>query len=126
MNKTYQLFQSNRALERVEEFKDYFDVLLKQTIECAYFIQKYSSHGFGVLQTYLDNTSIYIVAVTRAIEGVFLSPDDTIDAYKEKFDQLSNDFKGQATLSTTIVVHRILDEVSNIGQLRTGLYLLNS
>lgn len=46
MNKTYTIFRASEALNKVDDFKEYFAAILKQTIECAYFIRDYNKDRF--------------------------------------------------------------------------------
>lgn len=57
-----------------------------------------------------------ILAVIRAVKSVFNSPDSIIETYTQNLKRLRINFEGGATIKTTIVVHRILDQVNKIGK----------
>ena len=47
MEKTYSFAVSADELKNSSVLQDIFVLILKQTIECGYFIQEYTRHNFG-------------------------------------------------------------------------------
>lgn len=47
MSDTYKFVREGEALQKVAEFREHFNEMFKQTIECAYFIQAYAKSNFG-------------------------------------------------------------------------------
>lgn len=47
MDKVYSFVDVAHKLEKNEALQDIVEKILKQTIECCYFIQKYIQHNFG-------------------------------------------------------------------------------
>ena len=120
MNKTYELFRLNEALDKVDKFKDHFDILLKQTIECAYFVQSYAKDSFGeTLIAYLNSNLTLLPSATQAIKGVLSAADSAIDSYKKTFTDLRSDFETDATLKTATVVHKMAEDV---GEMKVGIH----
>ena len=116
MSSTYKFVQEGEPLRSVAEFKEHFGLMLKQTIECAYFIEAYAKSKFGMLAGTMS--SIYNVSFSglaeRAIKASFTDVDKTIATYKENFEQLKADFQSSASLYTTISVRRVVEKIDDL------------
>jgi hypothetical protein len=119
MNDMYAFLCEADQVKRFESQAKILTVILKQTEECAYFIQGYAeTSSFRMLSLHLESilTNDRSLSVTRMAKNLVSSVDDKIALYQDKFKHLKEAFQGYAILQTEVVVTRILDVVKDAGK----------
>ena len=120
MNDAYAVIPGAEDLRRLksENINTCIDAMLKQTIECGYFIKEYSSSSFGtdpysICGVFTDYS--YDFAGGKAIKAAFLSSTDKkIALFKDKFMQYKQDLQLATSLHTGIAVYRIVDDIQSV------------
>lgn len=90
MEDTYTLVLSAQKLKENDVLQDIVGQILKQTIECGFFIQEYTRHSFGA----------------RAIRRPFSGADDIVTKFCAEFTRLRSNFDSGVNLSTVLVLSR--------------------
>ncbi|KAF8239905.1 hypothetical protein L208DRAFT_1449630 [Tricholoma matsutake] len=85
-------------LKKNKVLQDTVEQILKQTIECAFFIKEYAQRNFGV----------------RAVTQPFLETSDLITKFCTEFTRLRANFETRVELHTTLVLSRAVPIVDAI------------
>jgi hypothetical protein len=122
MNEVYTfLIQQVRDLDSM---KTLVATICKQTLECAYFIQKYAQDTkFHKLVYYCRNSCSYPALGSRFLSNLFSDTHDWVIAYNDLFDELLQQFRDRAACDTLVVVHRIWDQLEISGRIFLHLNL---
>lgn len=104
-------------LKSIDLFKSTFCRMVRQTNECAYFIQNYADAHFGIYGCFLYRPQAYIrsIIANRLIENFISNTDIIISRYQESFKSIMEEFGNKANLHTSISVVRITDQLDDIG-----------
>jgi hypothetical protein len=127
MRDIYVIVHESDALKERKTLKSIIIALSKQTIECAYFIQKYATdHNFCACHS-LSKRAICIfddshsLSDTRAVANLFSEADHAITQYCRQFDKLREMLQVLTVVNSAavvreldVVVRRILERVDNI------------
>jgi hypothetical protein len=108
MEDTYSFVASADELKNHSDLQDIVKRILKQTIECGYFIQEYARRNFGGKQQLYRwcNEKCTQYRAGRAITQVFSGMDDQITAFCAAFNRLKQNFDSRVNLDTALVLSR--------------------
>ena len=118
MNEVY-TFLVKEELRDIESMKTVVERICYQTLECSYFIQKYSQNMnfrklplcFGAVM--LQTTFIPFQG-TRLLKNLSSETDARIRKYNNVFDELLQQFRNRAAGDTLVVVHRIWEGIKDL------------
>ena len=117
MENTYSFVVSADGLKSHPVLQDIVEQILKQTIECGYFIQEYTRRNFGGTRQVLLNEMA--AGTEDRAESVIVYPfidiDDQIAKFCTAFTDLRKDFDSKLSLSTALVMSRMASTVDMIG-----------
>ncbi|KAJ7776917.1 WD40 repeat-like protein [Mycena maculata] len=99
--------QINFLSNRIKQLQDTILGIVKETFECALFIQEYSGHGFG----------------GRLIRNTWSDTDSTIDKLSEALMKLKEDFDRGVSVQTIFHSASLLQKVETLVQLETLKWL---
>ena len=108
MEDTYSFVASADELKNHSDLQDIVKRILKQTIQCGYFIQQYAQRNFGGKQELYKwcNEKFIQYQAGRAITQVFAGMDDQIAAFCAAFNLLRQNFDSRVNLDTALVLSR--------------------
>ncbi|KAJ7480975.1 hypothetical protein FB451DRAFT_1171549 [Mycena latifolia] len=86
--------------ERIQSLEDKALAIVKQTVECALFIQEYTANGF----------------CARAIRNTWLKADKKIDELSETLLKLKESFDGRLTVQSVFISTKVLEKVESLEQ----------
>ncbi|KAJ7121462.1 WD40 repeat-like protein [Mycena epipterygia] len=86
--------------QKIKSLEDKTLAIVQQTVECALFIQEYTSHGF----------------CDRAVKNVWKRPEQKIDQLSAAFLKLKDSFDGRLKMESFFVSTKILDSVERLDQ----------
>ncbi|KIM89872.1 hypothetical protein PILCRDRAFT_812653 [Piloderma croceum F 1598] len=98
MDTTYSFVVSADELKNQPVLQDIIKEILKQTIECGYFIREYTRRSFG----------------ERVVVHPFAEFDDQIAAFCTAFADLRKDFDSRLTLSTALFLSQAMTKIDAI------------
>jgi hypothetical protein len=111
MEETYSFVDSVNELKKSRVLQDVVEQILKQTVECGYFIQRYAQRNF----------------TERAVVQPFSGTDDLINKFCAEFDRLRKNFDSGIGADTALVLSRtapIIDAISACRSLNVITHLL--
>ena len=118
MEESYSLAISVNELKKDERLQDIINQILRQTIECGYFIQEYTRRNFGGMWqpslAEVNNTTKYLSE--RTIAQPFAGVDDRITAFCAAFTVLRKTFDSKLTVNTALVHSRAVTTVEAISE----------
>ncbi|KAJ7121439.1 WD40 repeat-like protein [Mycena epipterygia] len=85
--------------QKIKSLEDKALAIVQQTVECALFIQEYTSHGFY-----------------RAFTNIWEHPEQKIDELSTAFIKLKDSFDGRLKMELFFVSTKILDSVERLDQ----------
>ncbi|KAG1763799.1 hypothetical protein EDD22DRAFT_885989 [Suillus occidentalis] len=100
MQDTYDLVMTVEALPYLYKRKNVLEAIVKQTIECAFFIRDY-----------VDTRGSF----TQVIKYSVLNVEAQIKAFENAFIDLQRSFQGHMAVSTQLTVLKILEDVRGLG-----------
>ncbi|KAF8716599.1 hypothetical protein AX14_012292 [Amanita brunnescens Koide BX004] len=100
MEKTYSFVVSTDELKSQPVLQDIIEEIMKETIECGYFIQGYARRSFG----------------ESAIVNPFTDVDDQIAAFCTAFANLRKDFDSRLLLTTALFLPRLSSAVDTMAR----------
>jgi hypothetical protein len=118
MEETYSLTISVNELKKDERLQDIINQILRQTIECGYFIQEYTRRNFGGMwQPYWQRAkSMTKYSSERTIVQPFAGVDDRITAFCAAFTALRKTFDSKLTMNTALVLSRAVTTIEAISE----------
>jgi hypothetical protein len=120
MENTYSFVISATELKSHPVLQDIVEQILKQTIECGYFIQEYTRQNFGGMWLVSLNEMAVCTKYrpARVIVHSVTAVDDQLAAFCTAFKGLRMDFDSRLTLGTALVLSRTTATIDAIsGQL---------
>ncbi|KIK44710.1 hypothetical protein CY34DRAFT_10854 [Suillus luteus UH-Slu-Lm8-n1] len=114
MQDTYDLVMTVEALPYLYKRKNVLEAIVKQTIECAFFIRDH-----------VDTRGSF----TQVIKYSVLNVEAQIKAFENAFIDLQRSFQGHMAVSTQLTVLKILEDVRGLGakaDFRDMSYAMNS
>jgi hypothetical protein len=108
MEDTYSFVASANELKNNSDLQDIVKRILRQTIQCGFFIQQYAQCNFGGKQRLkkLFNDKFTQYRTGRAIKQAFSGMDDQIAAFCAAFNLLKQNFDSRVNLDTALVLSR--------------------
>jgi hypothetical protein len=108
MEDTYSFVASADELKNHSDLQDIVKRILKQTIECGYFIHEYARRNFGGTQELYKwcNGKFTQYRAERAITQAISGMDDQITAFCAAFNHLKQNFDSRVNLDTALVLSR--------------------
>ena len=108
MDDTYSFVVSVDKLKKHSDLQDIVKRILRQTIECGYFIQEYARRNFGGKRWLYkwSNEKFTQYRAGRAITQAFSGMDDQIAAFCTAFNLLKQNFDSRVNLDTALVLSR--------------------
>ena len=99
--------------------QDVLDRILKQTVECGFFVQRYArSRSFAGLWHDNDTESpAYDYTTGKAIAEPFSDTDGLVARYQDTFEQLQKEFQGRIAVKVALITAGIATTVSEISKL---------
>ena len=107
MEKTYSFAVSADELKNYPVLQDIIVLLLKQTIECGYFIQDYTRYNFGGMLRFLAHDGSMINGQPeRTIVNPITDVDSKITKFCSVFADLRKDFDSRALVHMALVLRQ--------------------
>ena len=116
MEKTYSFTVSVDELKSYPILQDIIVLILKQTIECGYFIQEYTRSNFGgmlLIYCRIDGSMID-GQLERAIVNSISDVDDQITKFCIVFAELRKNFDSRTLIHVALVVSRMASSIDAI------------
>jgi hypothetical protein len=116
MGKTYSFTVSVDELKNYPVLQDIIVLILKQTIECGYFIQEYTRSNFGgMLLVYCRIVGSMIDGqLERAIVNSISDVDGQITKFCTVFADLRKNFDSRTLVHVALVVSRMASSIDAI------------
>ncbi|KAJ7609458.1 WD40-repeat-containing domain protein [Roridomyces roridus] len=89
--------------QKIKTLEQQASAIVKQTVECALFIQEYTRHGFG----------------THAVEGIWDTQQQKIDGLCDTLLKLKAAFEGGLTVQSLFMSTKIMDKLDALEQAET-------
>lgn len=120
MKETYSLVVDAEQLKSRPVLQDIAETLLKQMIECGYFIHEYARRNFvGKWCVFHQcNSSVFKYRLVRSVLQPLTGVNDRIAAFCTVFANLRNIFDSRLNLSTALDLSRENDNIDTIGVYR--------
>ncbi|KAJ7611217.1 WD40-repeat-containing domain protein [Roridomyces roridus] len=93
--------------QKIKSLEQQTSAIVKQTMECALFIQEYTRHGFGV----------------HAVEGIWDTKRQRIDGLCDTLLKLKEAFEGGLTVQSLFMSTKIMDKLEGLEQSETLKHL---
>ncbi|KAF7968265.1 hypothetical protein HWV62_31107 [Athelia sp. TMB] len=99
-----------------ERLQDVLDRILKQTVECGFFVQRYArSRSFAGPQHDRDIENVaYHYTAGKAVTEPFSHTDGLAARYQDTFEQLRKEFQGRITVKVALMTANIATTVNAI------------
>ena len=118
MNEIY-TFLTQQELRDIESMKILVATICKQTLECSYFIRRYAQDPkFRKLVDPCKKSCEGIHLLTqgsRFLENLLSDTDERVRTYNNTFEELMQQIRDRATRDTLVVVHRIWEDLTTLG-----------
>ena len=107
-----------QPVEKIKSHMKILAVIVRQTAECAYFIEEYvRTKGFGMLFVNADAFTFFTLLhplVAHTVKSHLLSVDVIIQGYQTKFVKLKLAFQGCIILEMEITVSRVENAIDRV------------
>lgn len=117
MQSTYSIVGGSEVITD-QRLQDVLSRILKQTIDCGFFIQEYirqgSFLGTWVDGVFKDSTQRYLAG--KAVQGTLSSTDASITKYQDTFKELRDEFAGRIKTQTALVLANVSEAVNEISK----------
>jgi hypothetical protein len=115
----YSFVDTVKALpDKISILEDTIMEILKQTVECVFFIREYCGHGFGGMPIILCYLYLYVYSVQlgRVIrQSLSNTAADAISKFSQTFMDLKIKFDSSINVQTAFVSFRISEVVQQMG-----------
>jgi hypothetical protein len=115
MTDAYSFVVSADELKSHPVLQNIIEEILKQTIECGYFIQGYTRRNFGGTRHALRHRSLIEGRPESVIVSPFTDVDDQIAAFCTAFANLRKDFDSRLSLTTALFLSQTASSVDMMG-----------
>jgi hypothetical protein len=101
--------------ERIKSLEDKVLAIIKQTVECALFIQEYTVNGF--CSESLDHSigTMFNFVSARAVRNTWAHADKTIDDLSDTLVKMKDSFDGSLTVQGLFLSTKLLQKLDGLG-----------